>query len=258
MSTERPLFILTNDDGIESKGLRVLEEAASEFADILTVAPKQQMSAVSHSISLHSILRIEQIDTNSYCVDEGTPTDCVYLAIHDLAPRRPTLILSGINQGLNVANDVIYSGTLAAAREGLLQGFPAMAFSMETSGDWPVHRVKEQISRILRDTLENGIPAGTLLNVNFPSPADGTAKGIRVTSLGRRYFSMETHKRVDPRGRDYLWIGGNRSEMDDIVGSDCNAVREGYISITPIQTDTTSHEHIATLESWALFKPESS
>ena len=258
MSTERPLIILTNDDGIESRGLRILEESAARFGDVLTVAPKQQMSAVSHSISLHGILRIEELSPTSYCVDQGTPTDCVYLAIHELAPRKPALILSGVNQGLNVANDVIYSGTLAAAREGLLQGIPAMAFSMEATGDWPVHRIQADLTRILEETLNHGIPAGTLLNVNFPAPPDGSIKGIRVTTLGRRYFSMEIHKRVDPRGRNYLWIGGNQSEMDDIAGSDCNAIREGYISITPIQTDTTSHEHLSELETWPLFKPEPS
>lgn len=249
----RPLIVVSNDDGFQAPGLRALADGLETFADVVVVAPERERSAVSHSISLHKPLRLEQWDTNRYW-SSGTPTDCVYLAVVHLLERRPDLVVSGINRGPNLADDVLYSGTVAAAMEATLMDLPAVAFSQELGGgdvDEPAlyGAAVELAAALVRDALEHGIPHRTLLNVNVPR-GYAAQSGWEVTRLGRRNYQREVRVNEDPRGRRYYWIGGPRIGWFDVPGSDCNAVRDGKASVTPIHLDLTHHHLLDEVATW--------
>jgi 5'-nucleotidase len=239
-------ILVTNDDGIHAPGIELLARAASRFGDVWVVAPDTERSGVSHAITLFRPLRLRNAGDQRFACD-GTPTDCVYLALHQLG-LRPDLLLSGVNPGPNLAHDVLYSGTVAGALEGAHWKVPSVALSHCASSEDALAGLED----VLPDVLEAVVPMARqtphALNVNLPSIANGRYRGIRVARLGQRYYSNEVHERHDPRGRHYFWIGGADVHMPDIVGSDCNAIRDGYVSVTPLNDDMTRDSALAGLE----------
>lgn len=242
------LILVTNDDGIHSIGLTLLAEALAELGRVIVVAPDRERSAVSHSLTLHSPLRAEEIRPDIHVVD-GTPTDCVNLGIHGLLPGRPDLVVSGINRGANMGEDITYSGTVSAAMEALLMGVPAFAVSLASQGgrqeDYrSAGGVALQLARMV---LRYGLPEDTFLNVNVPV---GLAKGIRMTRQGKRRHEDMIVEKTDPRGRKYYWLGGGKSQFEPIAGSDFMAVEEGYVSVTPLHLDLTNYRSFEGLSHW--------
>lgn len=241
--TERPLILLCNDDGYRAKGLRTLGVALRRVADVVVCAPETEKSAMSHSLTLHRPLRLRRVDEGVFALD-GTPADCVYVALHSegrVLPRRPDLVVSGINHGLNLGSDVFYSGTVAAAREGALRGVPAMAASADPGAD-PVEAA-ELCARIALALLEahraeDGDGLAPLINVNLPA---GRSWPVLATTLGSRLYGEFIEFRNDPRGREYLWIGGGQVKHPELVGSDTAAHDQGAVSITPLLLDLTAH-----------------
>jgi 5'-nucleotidase len=242
--------LLTNDDGVHSRGLAALEQALEGLAEVCIVAPDTEQSAASHAISLHRPLRIQELGTRRWSVD-GTPTDCVYVAVHHLLrDERPALVLSGINHGANLADDVTYSGTVAAAMEASLLGIPAAAFSLAVHDRHDFTHAQAFARALATAMLERGLPRGVLLNVNFPR---GPVKGFRVTCLGKRSYGSSVLENVDPRGRKYYWIGGSESRHENVPDSDCNAVfDDGLVSVTPLHLDLTERTQQGSLRSWEL------
>ncbi len=248
----RPAILVTNDDGIHSEGLAALAEALAEVGDVTVVAPDRERSAVSHSLTLHKPLRINSLRPGWWAV-EGTPTDCVYLATRSLLKdRRPNIVASGINKGSNLGDDIHYSGTVSAAFEGTVLGIPSVAFSMVGRGPYEWGTAAAFAGRRGRRMLEEKMPGDTLLNVNVPNVAPEKVKGIAVTKMGKRHYGDAVIENVDPRGRKYYWIGGTELDAEDIPGSDCNAILEGKISVTPLHLDLTNVGAFPRIESWKL------
>jgi 5'-nucleotidase len=249
------LLLCSNDDGILARGLSCLERAASPLGEVFVVAPDREQSATSHSLTLHHPLRPVQLGENRWQVD-GTPTDCVMLAIEQLMPRRPDFVLSGINHGPNMGEDVLYSGTVAAAMEGLALGVPSIAVSFagrETIGakESLLDEVVEPLNKLLAHlTSLPAFPAHTLFNVNIPGIPVAQIKGVKLTKLGRRTFSDSIAKMKDPWGRPIYWIGGGSVTWTAEEGTDVAAVREGYISVTPLHLDVTFQARLDDAETW--------
>lgn len=253
-SDDRPLIVCANDDGIFSKGLVTLADALSTFARVFVVAPETEQSATSHSLTLHRPLRLRKVSPDRFALD-GTPADCVYLALHlgdsgdtkAMLPRKPDLVVSGINRGINLGQDVFYSGTVAAAREGALRGIPSIAFSCEVKADgqgsWsydpaPVASLAVSLARAVIAAPRLAGPA-LLLNVNAPA---GPIKGVKATRLGTRLWTEKVEARIDPRGRAYYWLGGRGVAHDQVPGSDTEAFDAGFASITALQLDLARHD----------------
>lgn len=235
-------ILLSNDDGIHAPGLKVLERGARAFSrDVWVVAPETEQSGASHSLTLHRPLRIRRLSERRFAVD-GTPADCVLLAInHILAGRPPDLVLSGFNRGANLGEDITYSGTVAAAMEATLLGFPAVALSQaapsEERAKWST--AATHFPRVMQGLASAGWPRNVFINVNFPDlPADEVT-GIRVTRQGRHKLGDELVEREDPRGRRYYWIGSMRTEEATRPGTDLAALNAGAISVTPLYVDLT-------------------
>jgi 5'-nucleotidase len=240
--SDRPLLLVSNDDGVDAPGIVALRTALATFADVYTVAPQTEQSAKSHSITLHHPLRFNEVGERIWAVD-GTPADCVYVAffLKDLLPRRPDMVVSGINHGPNLGNDVHYSGTVAAAREGALRGVRSIALSNSSSD---MEGAAQYAKRFCKQLLATKTPPGqaVLLNVNFPS---NPPKGVRATRLGFRLYSDDVEVRDDPRGRHYLWIGGPGGATNEPVeGADTEALDDGYISVTPLSIEATQPDHL--------------
>lgn len=236
------IILVSNDDGIYSEGLHALESALKTIGEIYTVAPDREQSAVSHSLTLHRPLRIEELAPKRFAVN-GTPTDCVNLAVKGFLPVRPDLVVSGINKGANLGDDITYSGTVSAAMEGSLLGIPSIAVSLVIQ-DKPHHfeSAAEFAAMLAAQVIEQGMPADTLLNVNVPNLSQQELKGYRVTRQGKRRYAETIDARVDPRGRKYYWIGGDDLGFDPDEGTDCVAVHEGFISVTPLHVDLTNYQ----------------
>jgi len=235
------IILLSNDDGIQSEGLVALEEKLRDIGEIYTVAPDRAQSSMSHALTLHRPLRVHELGSRRLAVD-GTPVDCVKLALTGLLPVRPDLVISGINKGPNLGDDIIYSGTVSAAIEGALLGIPAIAVSLVTFKDFDFRAAAEFTSTLVQRIAETGIPPKTLLNVNVPSVPKTDLKGWRVTRMGKRHYSENIVERVDPRGGKYYWIGGDDLGFAPDDGTDCVAVHEGFVSVTPLQVDLTDHK----------------
>lgn len=244
------LILVTNDDGVHSPGLRSLASAMQSLGQVVVVAPDRNRSAVGHALTLDHPLRVEQLETALFAVD-GTPTDCVNLGIHGLLRERPDLVVSGINRGSNLGDDITYSGTVSAALEASLMGFPALAISLDVDqfNATDLERAGSFARQLATRILEQGVPQGTFLNVNVPS---GPSRGVRITRQGRRRYSEGVVQNRDPRGRTYYWIGGGDVGFEDIPGSDCNALREGMISVTPLRFDLTHEPSCKRLAEWSL------
>jgi 5'-nucleotidase len=235
--TLRPRILLTNDDGIHAEGLAAAADAFGAFADVVVVAPDREQSACGHSLTLNRPLRMEEVRPGRFAVD-GTPTDCVNLAVHwMLRDQTVDLVASGINYGLNLGDDVTYSGTVSAALEAHLLGLPAIAFSQQIGEATSFERSAKLAATLVRGLLERGVPARMLLNVNLPA---GAAAGVRLTRLARRVYEQVVSERGDPRGRRYFWIGGEPRWEE---GPDCDhaAVTAGLVSITPLRLDLTDY-----------------
>jgi 5'/3'-nucleotidase len=254
-----PRILISNDDGYGSEGLRALVDAVSALGEVWVVAPEAEQSATSHAISIHRPLRIREVRPGGmrpgtsehwYAVD-GTPTDCSYIAInHLMKDGRPRLMLSGINHGPNLADDVTYSGTVAAAMEASILGVPAIAFSLAARGSMDFAPAARFAQRLAEAALGQDLPSSLLLNVNVPG---GIPTAYAITRLGKHSYGFEVVEKVDPRGRKYYWIGGNEYQHDDIPGSDCNAVhREGIVSVTPLHLALTANEMTPLVEKWPV------
>jgi len=247
-------LLLTNDDGILAQGLDCLCAAAESLGEVTIVAPDREQSATSHSLTLHHPVRPIRRGDRRWQVD-GTPTDCVMLAIEALMPERPDFVLSGINHGQNMGEDVLYSGTVAAAMEGLSLGVPSIAISF-AGGDLraDVSRLKEQI-KVLQPLLKHltslpDFPRDTLFNVNLPPLAADEVKGIRLTRLGRRVYSESVAPMKDPWGRQIYWIGGGEITWSGEPDSDFRAIEEGYVSVTPLHLDLTYFDVLEGAATW--------
>jgi 5'-nucleotidase len=245
-------FLVTNDDGIFAPALKRLKEELTPLGRVIIVAPDRDQSATSHSLTLHRPFRIHKHEEDVYSVD-GTPTDCVVTAYYGLLETPPDLVISGINHGPNMGEDVFYSGTVAAALEGTLQGAPSIAASLVTR-DLTADFVEPArfIARLTRRVLEHGLPRRQLLNVNMPHRAWGEVGGVRITRLGSRVYRDTLVKKVDPRGRDYYWIGGQDPVWESMEGTDFHAVNEGCISVTPLRLDLTDEPAVEGMRSWNL------
>src|SRR5689334_5338915 len=237
----RPLLLVSNDDGIHSAGLAALEAALSSVGEVVVVAPDREQSACSHALTLHRPLRIDCIGDSRFVVD-GTPTDCINLAINGILKRRPALVVSGINRGANLGDDVTYSGTVSAAMEGTLLGVPSIAISLLGRGPYDFGPAAAFAARVASWVLENGLPPDTLLNVNVPPDKDGVVpSAVELTRMGRRRYGDAIVEKVDPRGRKYYWIAGDEVPFVAEEGTDFHAVQHGRISVTPIHLDLTNY-----------------
>lgn len=243
-----PLILVSNDDGIQSAGLAAVAEVMAELGDVMVVAPDREQSASSHALTLHRPLRIDEVGPKRWTVD-GTPTDCVNLGVNAILSARPSLLVSGINKGANLGDDVTYSGTVSAAMEGTLLGIPSIAISLIGRGTFAFETAAGFARRLAEWVLANGLPPDTLLNVNVPQPPPGGAlRGIRLTRMGRRRYGDAIVEKTDPRGRKYYWIGGEELDFVKEEGTDFHAVDEGYISVTPIHLDLTNYASFEALE----------
>ena len=245
------VILVTNDDGISAPALRRLREELTPLGRVVVVAPDRDQSATSHSLTLHRPFRIHRLEDDVYSVD-GTPTDCVVAACHGLLEDAPGLVVSGINHGPNMGEDVFYSGTVAAAIEGTLQGAPAIAASLATRELADFVEPAKFVARLARSVLERGLGKRRLLNVNVPHRPWGQVQGVRVTHLGSRVYQDTLVRKVDPRGRDYYWIGGEDAVWEPEEGTDFSAVDAGFISVTPMFLDLTDEKAVGSIEAWKL------
>ena len=247
-------LLCTNDDGILAHGLSCLVKAAEPLGEVTIVAPDREQSATSHSLTLHHPVRPVRRGERVFQID-GTPTDCVMIAVEALMPERPDFVLSGINHGQNMGEDVLYSGTVAAAMEGLSLGIPSIAFSFaggdlraDTSLlDQQIEVLTPLLAHILK--LEN-FPPHTLLNINLPPIPKEQIKGVRLTNLGKRVYSDSLKKMQDPWGREIFWIGGGSVAWTGDANSDFQAIKDGFISMTPLHLDLTNHTLLQAAASW--------
>ena len=246
-----PRILVSNDDGYMADGLQALVKAVEDLGEVWVAAPEAEQSASSHAISIHRPLRIREVRSRWFAVD-GTPTDCSYIGInHLLKDRRPALMVAGINHGPNLADDVTYSGTVAAAMEASLLGVPAIAFSLVARRAFDFAPAARFARQLVTAALRQPLPAHLLVNVNVPG--HGEPKGYAVTRLGKHSYGYEVIEKEDPRGRKYYWIGGNEYQHEDIPGSDCNAVlRDGLVSVTPLHLDLTAHDLAAEVARWTV------
>lgn len=244
-------ILVTNDDGIFAPALRELREVLRAFGDVTIIAPDRNQSATSHSLTLHRPFRIQRHEDGVYSVD-GTPTDCVISAWYGLLDEPPDLVVSGINHGPNMGEDVFYSGTVAAAIEGALQGAMAIAGSLVTRERADFVEPARFIGRLTRTALDKGVPPRSLLNVNIPHRPWDQVNGVQVTRLGSRVYRDTLIRKVDPRGLEYYWIGGEDPVWEPQEGTDFHAVDNGWISVTPMRLDLTDGQALEGLRGWDL------
>lgn len=248
MNSEKVRILVTNDDGIHSEGIAELEKALKGIGDVFVVAPESEMSGASHSLTLSRPLRIRQIDERHWTVD-GTPTDCVTLALNQILPPelRPHICASGINHGPNLGDDATYSGTVAGAMEATILGVPGLAFSLTATRKFDFTESAKVARFLVAKALKEGLPQGTLLNVNTPK---GVPKGFRVTKQGIKDAQPVITEHTDPRGKFYYWIGEQRNGYHPEGGTDFEAVEEGFVSVTPLRTDLTDYIALEQLKDW--------
>ncbi len=242
-------ILLSNDDGYQAKGLRVLAQTLADIAAVTVVAPDRNRSGASNSLTLETPLRVEQAEQNVYYVN-GTPTDCVHIAITGLLEQPPDMLISGINHGANLGDDVLYSGTVAAAMEGRFLGIPAIAVSLVLEGGAHFATAADLVRRLVQRTHAEPLPAETILNVNVPDLPAESIKGIRTTRLGFRHKSEPVVKALDPKNRTIYWIGPAGAGQDAGPGTDFHAIASGFVSVSPIKVDLTAHTALGALESW--------
>lgn len=246
-------ILVTNDDGYLALGIRVLADAMRAVGDVEVVAPDREQSATSHSLTMHHPLRVRQAEEHLSVID-GTPTDCVMLAVGELLAEKPDVVVSGINHGANLGDDVLYSGTVAAAMEATILGIPAIAVSHVGRDHDALPRWREPLTRLLGQIVRHEFPDETLLNINLPPIAPEEVRGVKVTTLGRRAYIGSLTRARDPNGREYFWIGGGESRWwgRGELAADYDAVRAGYVSITPLHLDLTNYQLLEEIGQWPL------
>lgn len=252
---QKPRILVTNDDGIYSDGIYALYTAMKEIGEVFVVAPDSEKSAVGHAITISDPLRVSEIERNGkffgWAVN-GTPADCVKLSVKGILQFEPDLVVSGINRGSNTATNVIYSGTVSAATEGTIMGIPSIAFSLTTFQKTDLSLSTEVAHLLASRVLENGLPEGTLLNVNIPPISREELQGIKVTRQGKGRYEEAVEKRIDPTNRTYYWLGGTKLILDKDDDIDEVAIIKGYVSVTPLQYDLTDRKMLPELKEWKL------
>ncbi|ALA60835.1 5'-nucleotidase SurE [Nitrospira moscoviensis] len=248
-------ILVTNDDGILSPGLAALTRALSALGEVWVVAPDRERTAVAHAVTLHKPLRVHRVAHRMFSVN-GTPVDCVNLALLKVMPKPPAIVVSGVNKGVNLGDDVMYSGTVSAAMEGTILGVPSVAVSQEGRDAFRFAVGAAYAARVVRLVLDQGLPEETLLNVNVPNRPRALIKGARITCLSRRRFHNPIIEKQDPHGRTYYWIAGTRMSWSRSKDADHEALEEGYVSITPIHLDVTHYGVLDRFRSWEpMFRP---
>jgi 5'-nucleotidase len=255
MNSLRPLILVTNDDGVAAPGLRALIAVMAEIGDVLVVAPDKPQSGMGHAITTNSTLYLNKISKENDTIEEyscsGTPVDCVKLAVNEILKRKPDLCVSGVNHGSNSSINVIYSGTMSAAVEAGIEGIPAIGFSLldyEWNADFET--MKPFIRKITVEVLENLLPQGVVLNVNFPKLTKDNIKGIKICRQAKARWIEKFDKRQTPQGRDYYWLAGEFINQDKGEDTDEWALGNGYISVVPVQFDLTAHHATQELNTW--------
>jgi 5'-nucleotidase len=248
-------ILLTNDDGIDSPGLKALADALAPLHEVTVIGPDRNWSISGHNRTMDRPLRVSEKQLGegykAYQTD-GAPADCVALAVLGFLPQVPELVISGINHGNNLGDDITYSGTVAAAMEGIISGLPSIAVSMDTHPIWPVDVAAAFTVRLVDQIIKRGMAKDILLNVNVPNLPQNEIKGVQITRLGKRIYEDSLVERTDPRGRTYYWVGGTRIHSEREEGADVTAIEDGYVSITPIHLDLTNHSLLETLRTWDL------
>lgn len=245
------IILLSNDDGIQSEGLSSLEDSLKGLGSVWTVAPEQAQNAVGRSLTLHRPLKVNRLSEQRFMVN-GTPSDCINIAVNGLLSERPSLVVSGINRGANMADDIPYSGTVAAAFEATIWGIPALAVSLFGRQKFIFGPAAHFTEKIVRAILRHGLPRDTFLNVNVPDTKGREITAYRITHQGRSIYEETIEARINPRGEKYYWIGGDGTKFKDIPGSDADAVCGNYASITPVKTDFTDYAALEVLNKWEI------
>jgi 5'-nucleotidase len=254
---EKPLILVTNDDGITAPGLRALIDVMSQLGEVVVVAPDKPQSAMGHAITINNMLHLSKISAKDAVITEyacsGTPVDCVKMAVSEILKRKPDLCVSGINHGSNSSINIIYSGTMSAAMEAGIEGIPAIGFSLQDF-DWNAdfEPVKPFVKKIATEVLKEGLPEGVLLNVNFPKAEHEAIKGIRICRQAKALWVEKFDKRQTPHGKDYYWLTGEFVNQDNGNDTDEWALENDYVSIVPVQFDLTAHHAIQQLNTWKL------
>lgn len=258
MSKKKPLILVTNDDGITAPGIRALIAVMNTIGEVVVVAPDSPQSAMGHAITINDTLYCNKIkvpkgEPQKEYSCSGTPVDCVKIAVNELLDRKPDLCVSGINHGSNSSINVIYSGTMSAAVEAGTVGIPAIGFSLlDYSLEADFEPAKKYIELIVKQCLENGLPEGVVLNVNFPKLSASKIKGIKVCRQANAHWKEKFDKRTNPLGRDYYWLTGEFINKDKGEDTDEWALEQGYVSVVPVQYDLTAHHAIKTINNWDL------
>ena len=255
MKKNKPLILITNDDGVSAPGIRALISVMSELGDVIVVAPDSPQSAMGHAITTNSTLYLNKISNVNDPIQEyscsGTPVDCVKLAVNEILKRKPDLCVSGINHGSNSSINVIYSGTMSAAVEAGIEGIPAIGFSlMDFNWNANFEPIKNFVRKIALEVLKNGLPDGVVLNVNFPKLEEKEIKGIRICRQAKARWMEKFDKRKTPQGRDYYWLTGEFVNQDKGEDTDEWALENNYISVVPVHFDLTAHYTIQQLNTW--------
>lgn len=248
-------ILLTNDDGYDSEGLLVLKQHLELVAEVTVLAPDHNWSASGHSRTLRDPLRVWEAklrDGSGCYISDGTPSDCVAMAVMGLLKRKPDMIVSGINRGANLGDDITYSGTVAAAMEGAIHGIPSIAVSCEGKGKWHFETGAAFAAKLVQQVAAHGLPAHTLLNLNTPNLPPEQITGVEITRMGRRFYKDELIERIDPFGQKYYWTAGEAHELEPDDGTDVGAVANGKISVSPLHLDLTNHALLAEVAGWGL------
>jgi 5'-nucleotidase len=255
MNPKKPLILVTNDDGVSAPGIRALISVMSQIGEVVVVAPDKPQSAMGHAITINSTLYLTKLSKEGDLVTEyscsGTPVDCVKLAVNEILKRKPDLCVSGVNHGSNSSINVIYSGTMSAAVEAGIEGIPAIGFSL-LDYDWNAdfESIKSFIKKITLEALENKLPEGVVLNVNFPKLKENEIKGIKICRQAKAQWMEKFDKRKTPSGKDYYWLSGEFVNQDKGEDTDEWALENGYISVVPVQFDLTAHHTMQQLNTW--------
>ena len=254
---KKPLILVTNDDGITAPGIRALISVMKELGEVVVVAPDSPQSGTGHAITVNNTLYINKVDIDPDIEVEyscsGTPVDCVKFAVSEILKRKPDLCVSGVNHGANSSINIIYSGTMSAAVEAGIEGIPAIGFSLlDYNWDADFEQIKSSIKKITEEVLQNGLPEGVLLNVNFPKLKEKEIRGIKICRQAKAMWQERFDKRQTPMGKDYYWLTGKFVNLDKGEDTDEWALANGYISVVPVQFDLTAHHAIQTLNSWKL------
>ncbi|MFT5753707.1 MAG: 5'-nucleotidase [Flavobacterium sp.] len=254
---KKPLILVTNDDSIVAPGIRALIEVMKEIGEVIVVAPDSPQSAMGHAITINNTITLDKLNLDKEIEHEyscsGTPVDCVKIAVHEILKRKPDLCVSGINHGSNSSINVIYSGTMSAAVEAGIEGIPAIGFSLlDYSWDADFEPFKSYVKKIALQVLEQGLPEGVVLNVNFPKLKSEELKGIRICRQAKATWVEEFDKRTNPMGKEYYWLSGEFVNQDKGEDTDEWALHNGYVSVVPVQFDLTAHHAISQLNNWNL------